>query len=73
MIATTNICVMALNLVLNLVKIQIAIIISDSPIKIVKTLEYWSPKILATICSCLGTRFSTLQNRPLISQTIAIK
>lgn len=71
-VATTVICTMAFNFDLNLVKIQIAITISESPIKTVNGLEYSSPKILATICSCRGTRFSTLQTGPLASQTVAI-
>lgn len=58
---------------LNLVKIQKAIMLSNNPIIIVKGLEKSYPKILATICSCLGVRFSTLQKRPFVSQTIEIK
>jgi hypothetical protein len=64
---------MAFNFDLNFVKTQIAIIISESPIKTVNNLEFSSPKMLATICSCLGTRFSTLQTSPFISQTVAIR
>ena len=67
------ICAMAFNFDLNFVNTQIAIIISESPIKMVNNLEFSSPKILATISSCLGTRFSTLQTRPFASQTKAIK
>ncbi len=72
-IATIVICVIALNLDLNLVRTQIAIIISESPMRIVKGFEKPSPKIRATICSCLGTRFSTLHRSPFASQTIAMK
>jgi hypothetical protein len=32
-----------------------------------------SPNILATICSCLGTRFRTLQKSPFAIQTVAIQ
>lgn len=38
-VATTAICVIALNFDLNFVKTQIAITISESPMKIVKSLE----------------------------------
>ena len=68
-----TICIIAFILDLNLVKIQRAIIFSKNPIKIVKGLEKSFPKILATICSCLGVRFNTLQKRPFASQTIEIK
>jgi len=36
-------------------------------------LEYSSPKIRATICSCLGTKFNTLQNNPFAIHTKAIE
>lgn len=45
---------------------------SKIPIKIVKVLEYSSPKISATISVCLGTKFKILHTKPLIIQTIAI-
>lgn len=72
-VATTVICAIALRRDLSFVKIHITITISESPIKIVKGLEKSFPKILATICPCLGTRFKTLQNSPFTSQTAAIK
>ncbi len=40
---------------------------------IVRKGAYTKPKILLTIISCLGTKCSTLQNNPFISQTSAIK
>jgi hypothetical protein len=64
---------MAQNLFLNLVKIQIAITISESPIKIVRSREWLLAKILETICSCLGTRLRTLQKSPLTIQTKEMK
>jgi len=72
-VAITVICVIALNFDLKRVKIQIAITVSASPIKNVSSREWSFPKILATICSCRGTRFSTLQKSPLANQTVAIK
>ena len=67
------ICVMAQNLFLNPLKIQIAITISESPINVVRSREWSLPNIRETICSCLGTRFRTLQTSPLINQTIEMK
>ena len=63
---------MALISDLNLDKIQIASTTSDNPIRTVKNLELSALKILATICSCRGTRFNTLQSNPLIIQTEAM-
>lgn len=48
-VATTVICAIALNFDLKFVKIQIAITISQSPIRNVNSLECSFPKILATI------------------------
>ena len=72
-VATTVIWAIAFNFVLKVLKIQTAIIISESPIKIVNSLEWSSPNILATICSCLGARFRTLQKSPFAIQTVAIQ
>lgn len=72
-VATTAIWVIALSFDLNFDKTQMAIPISESPIRTVMDLEYSSPNILATICSCLGTRLSTLQKSPFASQTVAIR
>jgi len=69
----TRICVTALSRVFIPLKIQMAITISESPIKSVSSLACSSPKILATICWCRGTMLSTLQKSPLINQTVAIK
>lgn len=72
MTATITICVMAHNLGCILLKIQIAIRISNTPIVRVASVAYSSPNILATISRCLGTRFNTLQNNPLTSHISAI-
>ena len=72
-VPTTIICVIAFSFDLNFVKIQIAITVSESPIKIVNNREWSFPKIVATICSCRGTRLSTLQKSPLANQTTAMK
>ena len=72
-VATTKIWAIAFNFVLKALKIQTAIMISESPIRIVNSLEWSSPNILATICSCLGTRFRTLQKSPFAIQTVAIQ
>lgn len=72
-VTTTTICVIALSFDLNLVKIQMAIAVSASPIKSVISRECSLPKIPATICWCRGTRLSTLQNSPLANHTVAIK
>ncbi len=64
---------MTQNLFLNPLKIQTAITISESLIKIVRSREWLLPKIRETICSCRGTRFITLQTSPLISQTNEMK
>jgi hypothetical protein len=42
--------------------------ISDIPIAFVSVGECAGPNILATINSCRGTKFSTLQNKPFTSQ-----
>jgi hypothetical protein len=68
-IATRHICVIAHQLDLILLIIQINISISENPIVFVNMNEYSSPRILETIISCLGTKFKTLQYKPLISQT----
>ena len=72
-VAMIMICTIALTLVQILVKIQMAIAISESPIKTVSIRACSFPKILATISWCLGTRFSTLHKRPFASQTAAIR
>lgn len=51
-----------MNLVLNLVKTQIAITTSESPIRTVKGLEFSSLKILETICLEIS-----LHSDPLVS------
>ena len=71
--ATITICTMALSLDLNLVKIHTAMTISASPINMVRVLEKSWPRMPATICSCRGTRFKTLQKNPLVNQTAAMK
>jgi hypothetical protein len=53
--------------------IQIAMSVSEIPIKIVNILECFSARILATISWCRGTRLRTLQKRPLMAQTVAMK
>lgn len=72
MVNTTMIWLIAFNLDLYSLMIQIAIAISDKPISIVSGLALVSPSIRATISWCLGTRFKTLQINPLISHTAAI-
>ena len=69
----TVICTMALILLLNPLIIQIAMNISESPIKIVDNRELSLPKILETICSCRGTKFKTLHKNPFANQTAAIR
>ncbi|EMS33048.1 hypothetical protein C943_00325 [Mariniradius saccharolyticus AK6] len=59
----------AFSLDLNLVKTQNAMMVSETPIKWVKRGAFESPNILPTICSCLGTRPSTLQKNPFTSHT----
>jgi hypothetical protein len=56
-----------------LLNIQIAITNSASPINFVNKPEWASPRILDTISWCLGTKFRSLQKRPLIIQTVAIR
>lgn len=72
-IATTSICVIALKRDLIPLKIHMAINISDTPIALVISPANSSPKIPDTICSCLGTRFRTLQKSPFAIHTIAIR
>lgn len=57
-----------------LLKIQMVINTSLAPIRIVKMFAEGLSrcKILPTISSCLGTRFSTLQKSPFTSQTVAM-
>jgi len=73
MVAIIKIWAIALNLDLHLLTIQIAIKISENPITMVIALACSLPRIVATICWCLGTRFSTLQNNPFIIQMIAMQ
>ncbi len=49
-------------------KIHIAMAVSARPMAIVCSRLDCFPSMVATICSCLGTRLNTLQNSPLISQ-----
>ena len=74
-VAMTKICVAVLSRVLIPLKIQIAISISDNPIKmVIKFAESLSRfKMRPTILSCRGTRLSTLQKSPLAIQTVAMK
>lgn len=72
-VATTIICVIAFILDLSFVKIQIAIPVSASPMRSVNGREKSFPKIRATISSCRGRRFSTLQKNPLAIHTVAMK
>lgn len=57
-----------------LLKIQMVINTSLTPIRIVKMFAEGLSrcKILPTISSCLGTRFSILQKSPFTSQTVAV-
>lgn len=71
--AIMMICVIAFNLDFTPVNIQIAITVSEIPIKIVKGVEYLFPKICATIWWCLGTKLKTLQKSPFASQIAAMQ
>lgn len=73
MIATIRIWTIAFSLGIMPARIHSAMTISEIPINKVSGLENSSPKICATICSCRGTRFKTLQTRPFINQTTAIE
>lgn len=72
-VAMMRICRIALKRDLNPLKIQIPITISESPIKMVSSLECVIPKILSAICSCRGTRFNTLQRSPFANQMSAMQ
>jgi hypothetical protein len=69
-IAIMRIWTQAFSLDLIPLKIQIAIKISEIPMAIVNSLECSVCRIFDTICWCLGTRLSTLQNRPFTIQII---
>lgn len=70
--ATINICISAHHRDFIPLRIQTAIKISNIPIVVVIKGESSSPSILPTICRWRGTRLSSLQYNPLISQTRAI-
>ena len=71
-VAIPKTCTMALNPDLRSLKIHTAIKISKQPMIIVNDGAFSDPRIFATISSCLGTRFKTLQNNPLAIQMAAI-
>ena len=56
-----------------LLNTQTAIPISKVPMTFVNSIACFSLRILSTICWWRGTRFNTLQNRPLASQIREIK
>ena len=64
---------MALSFDLKLLKIQIAIKISEHPMIIDHVREYSVPRMCPIMRSCLGTRFKTLQNNPFAIQIAAIQ
>lgn len=72
MTATTAICSNPQSFGFRRLSIQSAIPISSAPISWVIQWAFVCPRMRATICSCLGTAPSNLQNRPLISHTIAM-
>jgi len=72
-VAIIIICVIAQNRDLILLKTQIPINTSQTPMAFVKKIACSLPKMRETICECLGTRFKILQKSPLIIQTEAIK
>ena len=68
MVPMITICEMAFSLGHFPLRIQTAMAISEKPIAFVNIVACSCPKITATISWCLGTRFRTLQTRPLMSQ-----
>ncbi len=64
---------MALSLDLRLLKIQIAIKTSEQPMIIVNNRACSVSRSFATMSSCLGTRFKTLQSNPLAIQIAAME
>ncbi len=64
---------MAHNRDLMVLTIQSAINISAIPMAFVNKPACAVPNIFATISWCRGTRLSSLQNRPLINQTNAMR
>ena len=71
-VATINICVTAFKRDLKPLNIHTAINISATPIAFVKSTACSLPKILATILSCRGTKFSTLQKSKLQSRLLRL-
>lgn len=70
--ATMVICKIAFNFGFHRDKIHIAMTTSERPMNRVNDFEYSSPRMRATMCSCLGTRWRILHSKPFTNQTNAI-